>query len=579
MFYSGLLTEGSRKETDMREAASLRQQRRMKQAVQFIHKDSADLLPLDGLKKLGSSKDTRRAAPARPSPLSLSHRQLADARPGILYPQYPPAGVAPSLLSAFSLGRRRPSPVLSTSVSFLLLILNSEFIRFVGYEPRSQPYDPDRGDWLQMGSEKEWKGSWVEEMFKQHEWQNEEHQLLSPRIQHSPQCPIPLEVLDSDGMEEMDDNIGQEDVSEDDFCGSTKLQSMLRGLLSRYEFSHPQPHNILQRRLMETNLSKLRSSRVPWASKTNKLNQAKSEGLKKSEDDDMILVSCQCAGKDVKALVDTGCQYNLISSACVDRLGLKELVKSHKYEGEKFSLPRHLKVVGQIEHLVITLGSFRLDCPAAVVEDNEKNLSLGLQTLRSLKCIINLDKHRLIMGKTDKEEIPFVETVSLNEDKVLLKYLRRKTHPGEWVESAVLNRHGLAGAQQPDSPLLDSWAEARRFPLLGTRPACAGRNGPPSADPGVRPEWALEASETSGACWDLPEGEDLERNGDSSRPHCFCLRRRYPSALKPWLAQAVAPERSLRVPGPSEGRGTRWDRAVSGPFTSGTVSGADAFYS
>ncbi|XP_008052750.1 nuclear receptor-interacting protein 3 isoform X1 [Carlito syrichta] len=239
MFYSGLLTEGGRKEGDMREAASLRQQRRMKQAVQFIHKDSADLLPLDGLKKLGSSKDT-------------------------------------------------------------------------------------------------------------------------------------------------------------------------------------QPHNILQRRLMETNLSKLRSSRVPWASKTNKLNQAKSEGLKKSEDDDMILVSCQCAGKDVKALVDTGCQYNLISSACVDRLGLKEHVKSHKHEGEKLSLPRHLKVVGQIEHLVITLGSFRLDCPAAVVGRNPltwgPHSGISDQRFSCFQCIINLDKHRLIMGKTDKEEIPFVETVSLNED-------------------------------------------------------------------------------------------------------------------------------------------------------------------
>lgn len=54
-----------------------------------------------------------------------------------------------------------------------------------------------------------------------------------------------------------------------------------------------QPHNILQRRLMETNLSKLRNSRVPWASKTNKLNHSKSEGLKKSDDEDMILVSCQ----------------------------------------------------------------------------------------------------------------------------------------------------------------------------------------------------------------------------------------------------------------------------------------------
>lgn len=72
MFYSGLLTESGRKDGDLREAASLRQQRRMKQAVQFIHKDSADLLPLDGLKKLGSSKDTVRLP--RPGRLGLPGR-------------------------------------------------------------------------------------------------------------------------------------------------------------------------------------------------------------------------------------------------------------------------------------------------------------------------------------------------------------------------------------------------------------------------------------------------------------------------------------------------------------------------
>nr|XP_020449092.1 nuclear receptor-interacting protein 3 [Monopterus albus] len=38
------------------DAATLRQQRRLKQAIQFLHRDSADLLPLDGLKKLGTSK-------------------------------------------------------------------------------------------------------------------------------------------------------------------------------------------------------------------------------------------------------------------------------------------------------------------------------------------------------------------------------------------------------------------------------------------------------------------------------------------------------------------------------------------
>ncbi|CAM4575760.1 nuclear receptor-interacting protein 3 isoform X2 [Caretta caretta] len=234
MFYSGILTEPSRKEVEMREAASLRQQRRMKQAVQFIHKDSADLLPLDGLKKLGTSKDT-------------------------------------------------------------------------------------------------------------------------------------------------------------------------------------QPHNILQRRLMETNLSKLRNNRGTWTPKndisaqTNKLNQTKPDNPKKKEEEDLILVCCQCAGKDLKAVIDTSCQYNLISSACVDRLGLKEHIKTYKTEGEKISLPRNMKVIGQIEHLAVTVGTIHVDCSAVVTEDNEKNFSLGLQTLKSLKCVINMEKHHLVLGKTEREEIPFVD--------------------------------------------------------------------------------------------------------------------------------------------------------------------------
>uniref|UniRef100_G1SJ52 Nuclear receptor interacting protein 3 n=1 Tax=Oryctolagus cuniculus TaxID=9986 RepID=G1SJ52_RABIT len=231
MFYSGLLTEGGRKETDMREAAPLRQQRRMKQAVQFIHKDSADLLPLDGLKKLGSSKDT----------------------------------VSPR-------GRAR----LGTPAAAV----------------RRAPF---------------WEGSSEEITFEESLKETREQSMLG---------------LECSGQQEK-----QMEGPEVSVC-----------------------------------LTCLKSSRRPvW-------------------------------------------------------LELKEHVRSHKHEGEKLSLPRHLKVVGQIEHLVITLGSLRLDCPAAVVEDNEKNLSLGLQTLRSLKCVINLDKHRLIMGKTDKEEIPFVETISLNED-------------------------------------------------------------------------------------------------------------------------------------------------------------------
>ncbi|KAM9605371.1 nuclear receptor-interacting protein 3 isoform 1-T1 [Morphnus guianensis] len=209
-----------------------------------------------------------------------------------------------------------------------------------------------------------------------------------------------------------------------------------------------QPHNILQKRLMETNLSKLRSSRGSWTPKsdisaqTNKLTQTKLGSSGKTEDEELIVVSCQCAGKELKAVVDTGSQHNLMSSACLDRLGLKEHLKALPVEEEMVSLPYKVKAIGQIECLTLTVGAVPVECAALVVEDNEKPFSFGLQTLKSLKvggvsnraftyaggagttmncsfsllpkgiyslqCVINMEKHHLVLGKTEREEIPFV---------------------------------------------------------------------------------------------------------------------------------------------------------------------------
>ena len=66
------------REAELRGRARLSQQRRLRQATQFLHKDSADLLPLDGLKRLGTSKDWVRL----PSPLPS-----ASPRPSIPSPK------------------------------------------------------------------------------------------------------------------------------------------------------------------------------------------------------------------------------------------------------------------------------------------------------------------------------------------------------------------------------------------------------------------------------------------------------------------------------------------------------------
>ncbi|KAB1254200.1 Nuclear receptor-interacting protein 2 [Camelus dromedarius] len=58
------------REAELRGRAQLSQQRWLRQATQFLHKDSADLLPLDSLKRLGTSKDWQ--------PHSVIQRRLVE---------------------------------------------------------------------------------------------------------------------------------------------------------------------------------------------------------------------------------------------------------------------------------------------------------------------------------------------------------------------------------------------------------------------------------------------------------------------------------------------------------------------
>ncbi|XP_068116302.1 nuclear receptor-interacting protein 3 isoform X2 [Hyperolius riggenbachi] len=132
-----------------------------------------------------------------------------------------------------------------------------------------------------------------------------------------------------------------------------------------------QPHNILQRRLLESNLSKLRN-RAPWTPKndhtvqSHKVSHGKGESTRRCEEDDALYVLGQCAGKEMKVKIDTSCQYSLISCTCMDRLGLKEHFRYFKNEDDNVSLPCNVKTLGQIERMPITLGSVSMECNAVV---------------------------------------------------------------------------------------------------------------------------------------------------------------------------------------------------------------------
>ncbi|XP_006891435.1 PREDICTED: nuclear receptor-interacting protein 2 [Elephantulus edwardii] len=68
-------------EAELQDRAHLSQERRLKQATQFLHKDSADLLPLDSLKRLGTSKDLQ--------PHSVIQRRLMEGNQSRLQGESP----------------------------------------------------------------------------------------------------------------------------------------------------------------------------------------------------------------------------------------------------------------------------------------------------------------------------------------------------------------------------------------------------------------------------------------------------------------------------------------------------------
>ncbi|EOB07095.1 Nuclear receptor-interacting protein 2 [Anas platyrhynchos] len=252
-------------EVELRNKAILQQKRRLKQATQFVHKDSADLLPLDGLTRLGTSKDLATPLLATGHCLALGHKSVGQA-----------------------------------------------------------------GSWV-CGSE--WKSS----------------PLLRPETSSSATC-------------------------------------------------RQQPHSVVQRRLMEGNLNKLRGeTRVRSAWVQSPLAKDRDEKMEKGEDrtkeTSALLIQCQCQGQVLKATVNTGqgqvlkatvntgCLPNLISTRCLYQLGLEEV--SVKDCGD-LSLPIH-NIVGRVEHMELQFGQEKVLCSALVVDDEMMEFCIGLQTLLSLK--------------------------------------------------------------------------------------------------------------------------------------------------------------------------------------------------
>ncbi|XP_068443239.1 nuclear receptor-interacting protein 2 [Clinocottus analis] len=205
-----------------------------------------------------------------------------------------------------------------------------------------------------------------------------------------------------------------------------------------------QPHSIVQRRLMEGNITRLRgeardaNGRIPSPLADSKDGPADAEersestaddsteeresleesekSLRSDEEDDSseagarppaektessallaaLVVHCKCCEADVNAAIDTSSKHNHISSSCCRRLGLVPVQDSSPCGGSSSVLSLQLQ-----------LGRQTVQCSAFVKEDEAFELCLGLHTLLELKCCLDLSS-RVLKLQGFGDELPFL---------------------------------------------------------------------------------------------------------------------------------------------------------------------------
>ncbi|PNI36150.1 LOW QUALITY PROTEIN: NRIP2 isoform 3 [Pan troglodytes] len=159
-----------------------------------------------------------------------------------------------------------------------------------------------------------------------------------------------------------------------------------------------QPRSVIQRRLVEGNPNWLQGE----PPRMQALIHGQESRRKTSRTEiPALLVNCKCQDQLLRVAVDTGTQYNRISAGCLSRLGLEKRVLKASAGDLSPGPPT------QVEQLELQLGQETVVCSAQVVDAESPEFCLGLQTLLSLKCCIDLE-HGVLRLKAPFPELPFL---------------------------------------------------------------------------------------------------------------------------------------------------------------------------
>ena len=120
----------------------------------------------------------------------------------------------------------------------------------------------------------------------------------------------------------------------------------------------------------------------------------------------MLLVGGLLGGFGCEVLVDTGAQSSVLSAPLMNRLHLRRsLDRSMQGVAQGVGTAR---IIGQCRDVPLELGAVEFLCSFTVLDVDAELCMLGLDMLRTFKCIVDLERGVLIFGGQGGVEVPFL---------------------------------------------------------------------------------------------------------------------------------------------------------------------------
>lgn len=127
-------------------------------------------------------------------------------------------------------------------------------------------------------------------------------------------------------------------------------------------------------------------------------------------DDDLIHVACEIGGIAVEMMVDTGAQSSVISKSLAQRLNLMSMIDTSR-QGVAVGVGS-ARILGQLHRIPVRIGLTEFNIDFTVLGVDEQLLMLGIDQMKRMKCILDLERRCIVFGGSGGVEVPFLPSSS-----------------------------------------------------------------------------------------------------------------------------------------------------------------------